>query len=93
MQDGRTAPKKIKITVQFNGNPYRMEIDTGSSYSIIARNTLTALGLKPFPKLKLFGARLTDFQGNRVPIAGISKVDVSFKGHNARLPIVVAEGN
>ena len=93
VQEGWTIPKKIKVTVHINGKPCEMEIDTGSSYSIISRSTLSALGKQAFPKLRPLGVRLTDFQENRVPVAGIGRVDVVFKNHRTELPVVVAEGN
>ena len=88
----RPIPSKLRVTTFINGTPCPMEIDSGSAFSIISRETLLMIPRRASTRLKPLGVRLTDFQGKRVPVAGVGTFSVSFKNRQARLPLVVVEG-
>ncbi|XP_058038706.1 uncharacterized protein K02A2.6-like [Ahaetulla prasina] len=70
-----------------------MEIDTGSSVSIIAWHTISRL-VPSLRKHQLDRARLKlrDYQGNHIPILGSGYFQVQYKNFNDRLRIIVVDG-
>ncbi|XP_058038703.1 uncharacterized protein K02A2.6-like [Ahaetulla prasina] len=70
-----------------------MEIDTGSSVSIIAWHTISRL-VPSLKKHQLDRARLKlhDYQGNHIPILGSGYFQVQYKNFNDRLRIIIVDG-
>ncbi|XP_058032586.1 uncharacterized protein K02A2.6-like [Ahaetulla prasina] len=81
---------KIYLSVKLEGVPFKMEIDTGSSRSLVAWHTLRRL-LPNFPKRRLQPCQiiLRDYQGNQIPTAGCTTLHVSFGSFEGKLPLVV----
>lgn len=82
---------KEKICVQINGKNCVMEVDSGSEYSIISESTFNSLFVSK-PKLHRNLVRLQDFQKREIVLLGSCEVTVSFKGHKAKLWLLVAKG-
>ncbi|XP_015269353.1 PREDICTED: uncharacterized protein K02A2.6-like [Gekko japonicus] len=91
---GGSRQQKIIVTLFLDGVPYDFEVDSGSTRTIISTQTLDRL----FPtrsrsRLLTTNARLADFQGRRIPLAGEAEFEVRFKELCASLSLIVAEGN
>ncbi|XP_032069735.1 uncharacterized protein K02A2.6-like [Thamnophis elegans] len=85
--------KKIQLTVNIEGRPCEMELDTGSATSIVSWSMIKRL-LPQLSKRQLQDCNLTlrDYQGNLIPVIGTRKVRVQFKGFSGRLPLIIVEG-
>ncbi|XP_032071928.1 uncharacterized protein K02A2.6-like [Thamnophis elegans] len=85
--------KKIQLTVTVEGKPCEMELDTGSTTSIVSWSTVKRL-LPQLSKRQLQDCNLTlrDYQGNLIPVIGTRKVRVQFKGFDGWLPLIIVEG-
>ncbi|XP_015281060.1 PREDICTED: uncharacterized protein K02A2.6-like [Gekko japonicus] len=71
-----------------------MEVDSGSSVTVISAASWQAL----FPtrsrrRLQPAETRVSDFQGNRIPLAGRDTADVEYKGKCVKLSFLIAEGD
>ncbi|XP_060112835.1 uncharacterized protein K02A2.6-like [Heteronotia binoei] len=86
-----STPDKIKMAVLMEGNPCQMEVDSGSSISIIAEETLRKLC--PPQRLQLRPANfiLRDIQKNPVQIAGWARVQVERGSFYSPLDILVVK--
>lgn len=77
--------------MSIKGSPYTMELDTGSSRSLISLETLKRLcpgwGLKPPDYV------LVDFQQNPVPMLGVGKFQVKNQQFDGLLELLVVEGH
>lgn len=84
------SSKKIHLTVKIEGAPCRMEVDTGSSKSIIAWSTLKKL-VPSLTKghLNTCNTRLRDYQRNHIPILGHGQFLVERSSFSSRFPIIV----
>ncbi|XP_015279713.1 PREDICTED: uncharacterized protein K02A2.6-like, partial [Gekko japonicus] len=85
---------KINVTVHLDGVPCGMEVDSGSSVTVISSKSWQQL----FPtrsrrRLKPADTQVSDFQGKRIPLAGRDTFEVEFKGKRATLSLLVAEGD
>ncbi|XP_058038083.1 uncharacterized protein K02A2.6-like [Ahaetulla prasina] len=90
-----TVPtNKIYLRIHLEGVPLKMEVDTSSSRSLIAWHTLRRL-LPKFAKrcLQPCPINLRDYQGNPIPIAGCTSLNVSFGTFAGRLPLIVVRDN
>ncbi|XP_060545241.1 uncharacterized protein K02A2.6-like [Pantherophis guttatus] len=86
--------KKIFLTVQVEGRPCRMEVDTGSSKSILAWQTLKKLVPTISPEqLQPCNTRLHDYQGNSIPILGCGNFLVEKGDFSGSLPVLVVKGS
>ncbi|XP_058028035.1 uncharacterized protein LOC131192675 [Ahaetulla prasina] len=88
------SSKKIFLTIKLEEVPCKMEVDTGSSKSIIAWNTLQKIAPN-FNKSQLTACttRLKDYQGNDIPILGGAHLRVEKGVFSGRLPLLVVKGN
>ncbi|XP_060546776.1 gypsy retrotransposon integrase-like protein 1 [Pantherophis guttatus] len=84
------SANKLFLTVGLEGSACTMEVDTGSSKSLIAWATLSKLlpglsrrRLKPCPVL------LKDYQGKAIPTLGYDNFMVSFRSFSGKLPLIV----
>lgn len=71
-----------------------MEVDTGSSRSLIVWSTLSKLlpgvsrrRLKPCP------IELKDYQGKTIPTVGCGTFQVSYQSFSGKLPLIVVKGD
>ena len=84
------ARKPIKVTLQVNGHPLTMELDTGAAVSIAPSTIYNKL----FPKLPLKPStvRLSSYTGDPITVAGELKVTVSYDKQCKQLTLYVVEG-
>ncbi|XP_060543046.1 uncharacterized protein K02A2.6-like [Pantherophis guttatus] len=83
---------KMAATVLIEGRPCRMEVDSGSSLSMVSWRTIKKL-LPHITARDLKRQRLTliDYQGNRIPVVGIGKFNVAYKTFKATLPLTIVD--
>ncbi|XP_058024074.1 uncharacterized protein K02A2.6-like [Ahaetulla prasina] len=86
--------KKIYITVSLEGAPCQMEVDTGSSRSLIAWATVRKL-VPSFSKSRLQPCSMTlkDYQGNIIPTLGVGSFGVTYDSFAGKLPLIVVRRN
>ena len=84
------ARKPIKVTLQVNGHPLTMELDTGAAVSIVPSTIYNKL----FPKLPLkpTTVRLSSYTRHPITVAGELKVTVSCDKQYKQLTLYVVEG-
>lgn len=84
--------KKIFLTIQLEGVPYCMEVDSGSSLSLVSWSTIKWLVPRITKRwLKPCSLRLRDYQGNNIPILGSYKARVKFKSFWGRLKLIIVD--
>lgn len=89
-----TVSCKTYLMILIEGAPCRMEVDTGSSKSLISWNTLKKLvPTDTKNSLKPCHVKLRDYQGNSIPILGCSRLLVAFKNFTGRLPLIIVHGH
>lgn len=82
----------VKINLKINNELCIMEVDSGSSYTIISEETFTKLQRKSILVLKQFTKCLRDFQQKEIDIRGICDVVVEYQERSVKLPLLVAKG-
>ena len=75
---------QYKYTVEVNGTPISMEVDSGSCYSLLNSDWWNRLGR---PLLRQ-GPTLKDVSRNIIPVLGIANVDVKLNGQSKQLRVV-----
>ena len=83
--------EKYTVTVNANGHPLKMEVDTGSVVSIINENTYTQI-LKDCA-LNPTSLKLLDYNKASVPLLGVTQVPITYKTQEESLPVVVTKGD
>ena len=90
---GSSNPRPYKVTLDFDGVPIEMEIDTGAAVSIISESTQKIV----FPKARLSKSsvvlRTYSFEPVTVHVLGQMKVKVSFQGYKDTHSLLVVQGN
>ncbi|KAL3176257.1 hypothetical protein MRX96_010577 [Rhipicephalus microplus] len=85
--------KKIHVAVEIEGVECEMEVDSGSTFSLISE--ATARQIFPngcIPKLKQLGVVMKDYQGNCIAVQGMATVTVKFRGFAGPLKLVIVKG-
>lgn len=85
----RSNADTIFVTPLLNGTPVKMELDTGSSVTLVPQDLILPL----LPELSLTSAndRLFAFTGQRIDILGKTVVTVTFNSTTKELPIYVSK--
>ncbi|XP_060541499.1 uncharacterized protein LOC117675782 [Pantherophis guttatus] len=93
-RDSTTRSNKLFLTVKIEGVPCRMEVDTGSSKSIVSWTTIKEM-MPSLQKNQLHPSpvKLRDYQGNRIPIIGHGRFLVEYDSFTGRLPLIVVDGS
>ena len=90
-QIGKSRSTPITVEVLLDGHPHIMEIDTGAAVSVISQCSYQQLfGRRPVESTTV---RLTLYRGTPLPVLGKSTVLVRHGGAEAKLPLIVVEGN
>ncbi|XP_058020550.1 uncharacterized protein LOC131188905 [Ahaetulla prasina] len=86
--------KKIFTKTYIEGVQCKMEVDTGSSIMIMSWDTI-ARDLPDIAKRQLQPQKLRvqDYQGNRIPVRGVTSVRVKYGQFKKTLPITIVDGN
>ena len=87
--DQRRSGYQVQLLLE--GKPDRMEIDTGSTVSIISETTYKKL-FQHLP-LKPTHFYLKTYSGERLTLLGEFQVRVTYQTQEVQLPLVVAEGD
>ncbi|XP_075741316.1 uncharacterized protein LOC142790221 [Rhipicephalus microplus] len=85
--------KKIHVAVEIEGVECEMEVDSGSTFSLISE--ATARQIFPngrIPKLKQLDVVMKDYQGNCIAVQGMATVTVKFSGFAGPLKLVIVKG-
>ena len=86
---GSNRNSPITVTLQINGQPVVMEVDTGAAVSLISsdmqKKYLHSVALEPSEAI------LTTYTGEQIPIAGKILVNVQYKEQNKDLYLYVVE--
>ncbi|KAL3179604.1 hypothetical protein MRX96_037984 [Rhipicephalus microplus] len=85
--------KKIHVAVEIEGVECEMEVDSGSTFSLISE--ATARQIFPngcIPKLKQLDVVMKDYQGNCIAVQGMATVTVKFRGFAGSLKLVIVKG-
>ncbi|XP_037568114.1 uncharacterized protein K02A2.6-like [Dermacentor silvarum] len=85
------APKPFTVQLEVQGRPFRMELDTGASVSIIGESTLRRQFLS-LPR-QPFKVQLRSYCGDLKPVAGKVTVSAKYNNHVRVLPLLIAEGD
>ena len=89
---GQTAP--LYATVNVNGRPISMEIDTGASVSIASRETFELIREgESHLELEEPTVRLQTYTGESINVCGSTVVKVMHNGQTQALPLVITEGS
>ncbi|XP_075739045.1 uncharacterized protein LOC142784516 [Rhipicephalus microplus] len=83
--DYATPPPPFTVTVQVCGKPLRMEVDTGTSVSVMAKSR--QLKLSPSVPVQLSQVLLRSYFGELKKVQGKADVSVKIHGREADLPI------
>ncbi|XP_058042246.1 uncharacterized protein K02A2.6-like, partial [Ahaetulla prasina] len=87
------APDEIDDQTYIEGVPCKMEVDTGSSITIMSWDTLVrdlpAIAKRQLQTQKL---QVQDYQGNRIPVRGVTSVQVKYGQFKKTLPITIVDG-
>ena len=79
----------ILITVELDGHPLEMELDTGASVSLISKATFQQLW--PERELQSTNKKLTTYTGESLEILGIIDVHAKHGVNSATLPLMVID--
>ena len=89
---GKPTSNMLITTVQINGTPLDLEVDTGSMYTLVPQDVWEQHWTHV--ALRECSVRLKTYNGSVLPIAGEADVDVRYSAQNVRARvIVVREGN
>ena len=83
--------KELIVPVQIDVEPMHMELDNGSSVTIILNN----LWVDVFPKSALYRSdvKLRSYSGHEMPVMGEATIRVRYGNQEACLPAVVTAGD
>ena len=88
-----TSGKPYSIKIQVNQTELQMEIDTGAALSLISEKTFkTQWSSKNQPKLNSSKVKLQTYTKERIDVLGSITVEVTYKGQNKSLPLLVVGG-
>nr|XP_037290929.1 uncharacterized protein K02A2.6-like [Rhipicephalus microplus] len=85
--------KKIHVAVEIEGVECEMEVDSGSTFSLISEATARQIFSNGcIPKLKQLDLVMKDYQGNCIAVQGMATVTVKFRGFAGPLKLVIVKG-
>ena len=89
-----TSNSPYRALINTNGNPLRMEIDTGASVSVISEETFHTIQRGEHPlQLKETSVQLRTYTGDVIPVRGSVLVPVEHNTQSLTLPLIVTEGS
>ena len=85
--------KPLLATLQIQGTPVQMEIDTGATLSVMTYDTYSnTWNGKQAPPIKPTTANLRTYTGEAIKVVGAIDVDVEYEGQQAKLNLVIVDG-
>ena len=89
---GRNKP--YRITINVNGKPLLMEIDTGASVSVVGEGTFNNIREgKSTVELQKASTQLQTYTREEISVLGSVMVPVEHNGQSLTLPLIVTAGN
>ena len=89
---GRNKP--YRITIDVNGKPLLMEIDTGASVSVVGEGTFNNIREgKSTVELQKASTQLQTYTREEISVLGSVMVPVEHNGQSLTLPLIVTAGN
>ena len=86
--------KPLYVTVDVNGNPLSMELDTGASVSIASQSTFDSIRVgESMLELDKSTVRLQTYTGEQIKVQGSVMVQVRHNGQTVSLPLIITEGD
>ncbi|CAD5227577.1 unnamed protein product [Bursaphelenchus xylophilus] len=77
------------LKVEVNGHEFEMELDSGAARSVIPESVWIDMGK---PRVTPCRGQLKAYGGNKLPIKGNCRVEVTFEGRHSEVEIAVMEG-
>lgn len=87
------SPFKQNVIIDIEGEKLKMEVDSGSYYSIISEKTFRETFLFKMPKIQKTLIKLRDFSKNGISLAGICKVNVTYNSRNSKLNLLISKNH
>ena len=86
--------KPFMVTVQIQGKPVQMEIDTGATFSVMSESTFKSLWKgESAPPVRDSVAKLCTFTGESITVVGEVEVDVEYGGQCRKMNLVIVQGH
>ena len=86
-----STPRSYKISVKVNSIPFTMELDTGSSVTLVSETTwVEKLNQPPLQPCTL---SLQSYPNNKLIVLGQCQVHANVFGKEAHLPLIVVKGS
>ena len=88
----RSKPgRPLEEEVRLEGKPLLMELDTGAEVSLVSKKTF--LTILPRHTTQPTRVQLHTYSGETIPVVGKIEVDVQYQEQQAKLPLIVLEGD
>ncbi|KRZ91539.1 LanC-like protein 2 [Trichinella sp. T8] len=87
------SSRRIRATVVIENFPCKMEIDTGSEYTILSEYVFRKLSQRRKIRLEPITVKLATFQGELVKVKGSYSVNVQYGNIHRTLTLIVAKGH
>ena len=82
------------VNLLVNNAELAMEVDTGATLSIISEATYRSIWPKDrAPPLQASSKKLKTYTGEKITVKGSVEVDVTYQTQNAKLDLLIVEGN
>ncbi|KRY99853.1 hypothetical protein T11_16783, partial [Trichinella zimbabwensis] len=88
----QAAAKAIMLTVYLNGKPVKMEVDSGSAFSIISDETFKSHWPVKAPRITMTKKRLQTWSKQKLEMLGTIDVEVQWKDRKSNLSLLVVKG-
>lgn len=82
----------MMVSVQLNGKPLEMELDTGAAISVISECTFKSSGLQESVVISHTDIALRTYLGKELPILGTTDIEVTYESQKMTLPLVIVKG-
>ena len=85
--------KPLLATLQIQGAPVEMEVDTGATLLVMTYDTYSnTCNGDQAPPIKPTTANLHTYNGEAIKVVGAIDVDVEYEGQQAKLNLVIVDG-
>ena len=89
----QSKEKPYSVTVELDGVPLEMEVDTGVLLSVISEETLKVVRSEVCLPLQKYSRRLKTYTGDAIPVLGVCQVAATFKGSTPKvMEVTVVKG-
>ena len=90
LNTNKDVKRRIVLNVQVNGKLILMQLDTAPDVSVVSEEVARTI---PEMTVSTCDHPLIDYNGEKIPVLGIAKVGVSYKGKEYKyLPLTVVKG-